>query len=213
MKQKLNELTFKYAVKNAVEHSGKAELKAVISKLMAIDKELAKNLSKEIKEITKTVESVNSMDKKELEEKFNSMDFNELPERKQKEEMQLDWAEKEQVVTRYAPNPNGPFHLGNARALLNSFEYAKKYNGKFILRFDDTDPKTKKPIKNAEQIFKEDMNWLGVKADETFFASDRMEIYYSFMKKVISIGKAYVCSCEKEKWKQLIDENKGCECR
>ncbi len=209
----LKELTLKYAVKNAFEHSGKADLKAVIAKLIAIDKDLAKNLGRHMKEINEVVEQVNSMEKKELEEKYHELSFEELPERKQKEEMQLDWAGKEKVVTRYAPNPNGPFHLGNARAILNSFEYAKKYNGKFILRFDDTDPKVKKSMENAEQVFKKDLLWLGVEVDETFFASDRMEIYYSFMKKVISMGKAYVCSCEKESWKKLIDEGKACNCR
>jgi len=214
MDELLKQLTLKYAVKNAIEHQGKAELKAVISKLMAIDKNLAKNLSVEIKEITEIVEKVKSMDKKELEEKFNSFDsFDELPERKHKEEMQLDWADKEKVVTRYAPNPNGPIHLGNARALLNSHEYARKYNGKFILRFDDTDPKVKKPMANPEIVFKKDFDWLGVKVDEMYFASDRMEVYYAFMKKIISMGKAYVCFCEKEKWKELIDQNKGCSCR
>ncbi|MFH1895626.1 MAG: glutamate--tRNA ligase [archaeon] len=214
MDKKMKELAFKYAVRNAFEHNGKADLKAVIAKLIAIDKELAKNLGKNIREITETIEKVNSMQAKELQETFNSFtSFDELPERKQKEEMQLDWAKKEKVVTRYAPNPNGPIHLGNARALLNSFEYAKKYNGKFILRFDDTDPKVKKPIKNAEMVFKTDLNWLGVKVDETFFASDRMEIYYNYMKKIILMGKAYVCFCEKEKWKELIDQNKPCPCR
>ena len=214
MDKKMKELAFKYAVRNAFEHNGKADLKAVIAKLIAIDKELAKNLGKNIREITETIEKVNSMQAKELQETFNSFtSFDELPERKQKEEMQLDWAKKEKVVTRYAPNPNGPIHLGNARALLNSFEYAKKYNGKFILRFDDTDPKVKKPMENAEAVFKKDLKWLGIEVDETFFASDRMETYYNYMKKVISKGKAYICKCKKEDWKKLIDENKGCKCR
>ncbi len=214
MNQKMKEITLKYAVKNAIEHSGKAELKAVISKLIAIDKEIAKNLSKEIKEITEIVEQVNSLNRNELEEKFNSFEsFDELPEREKKEEMHLNWTDKEKVITRYAPNPNGPFHLGNARALLNSFEYAKKYKGKFILRFDDTDPKIKKPIKNPEQIFMKDLNWLGVNIDELHFASDRMEIYYAYMKKIISMGKAYVCFCEKEKWKEKINKKEACECR
>lgn len=214
MDEKLRALTLKYAVKNAVEHNDKANLKAVIAKLMAIDKNLAKNLSVKIKEITEVVEEVNEMSAKELDEKFNSLgEFDELPEREKKEEMKLDWADKEKVVTRYAPNPNGPIHLGNARALLNSFEYAQKYNGKFILRFDDTDPKVKKPMQNPEMVFKKDLDWLGVKVNEMFFASDRMEIYYAFMKKVISMKKAYVCKCEKEKWKELIDQGKSCECR
>ncbi len=213
MDENLKELAFKYAVKNAIEHEGKANLKAVIGKLSAIDAEFGKNLSQHIKELTEIVEEINELSKKELKEKFNSFSFDELPERKEKEEMQLEWGDKEKVVTRYAPNPNGPFHLGNARALLNSFEYAKKYNGKFILRFDDTDPKVKKPIKNAEQVFKTDLEWLGVKVDETYFASDRMELYYDYMKKIVEKGKAYVCSCNREEWKKLINQGQACPCR
>jgi len=68
----------------------------------------------------------------------------------------------------------------------------------FLLRFDDTDPKVKKPIDNAEKIFKKDLEWLNCGVDETFFASDRLDIYVNYMKKVIELGKAYVCTCEVE---------------
>jgi glutamyl-tRNA synthetase len=213
----LKEKAFKYAVKNALEHDGKAELKAVIGKLVALDKSLTKNLGKHIKEINEVVERVNSFSLKELKKEAKKFEGTyELKKPVQRTGLkELDWAEKgEKVVTRFAPNPNGPFHLGNARAALMSYKYAEKYNGRFILRFDDTDPKVKKPIENAEQVFKEDLEWLGVKRiDETVFASDRMETYYEFMRKVIELGKAYVCICKSNEWRELVKQKKPCPCR
>ncbi|MFH1544504.1 MAG: glutamate--tRNA ligase [archaeon] len=215
MDEKLKELTYKYAVKNAFEHEGKASMKAVIGKLMALDKGLAKNLSKEVKEINEIIERVNSMDGKEIESEFNkflgSFELKPAPAREGLGE--LDWAKEGEINTRFAPNPNGPFHLGNARAALMSYEYSRKYKGKFILRFDDTDPKVKRPIEKPEKIFLEDLGWLGIKVDEVYFASDRIELYYQYMRKILSMNKAYVCSCEKGEWKKKIDEKKGCECR
>ena len=57
MDEKLKEMALKYAVKNAFEYNGKADLKAVIGKLVSIDKELGKNLGKHIKEITEAIET------------------------------------------------------------------------------------------------------------------------------------------------------------
>jgi glutamyl-tRNA synthetase len=151
----------------------------------------------------------------EIKKEFESFEGSyELKPAEKKEGLpELDWAKKEKVVTRYAPNPNGPFHLGNARAAIVSHEYARKYGGKFILRFDDTDPKVKKPIPNAEQVFKNDLNWLGIKVDETYFASDRMPVYYQHMKNAIDLEQAYVCTCKPEEWRKLIKEKKPCPCR
>ena len=60
------------------------------------------------------------------------------------------------VVMRFAPNPNGPPTLGHARGIVINSELVKKYKGKLILRFDDTDPKTKKPMLEAYQWYQED---------------------------------------------------------
>jgi len=211
----MKDLAYKYAVKNAFEHEFKADLKAVIGKLIALDKDFSKNLSKEIKEVNEIVEKVNSMKREGIEREYKKFEGSyELKPQEQREGLkELDWAQEGKIVTRFAPNPNAPFHIGNARAAYMSYAYAKKYKGKFILRFDDTDPKVKKPIENAEQIFLEDMEWLGMKPDEIYFASDRLEIYFRYMRKLILMGKAYVCTCQKEEWKKCIDEKKGCKCR
>jgi glutamyl-tRNA synthetase len=213
MSSEIKETAFRYGIKNAFLHEGKAEISAIVGKLKALDKDL--NVKEIMPEVIEIIKEINSMPFAEIEKKFHEFENSyELKVQEKKEGLpELEWAEKEKVVTRYAPNPNGPFHLGNARAAIISNEYAEKYKGKFILRFDDTDPKIKKPIENAEQVFLKDLNWLGINPKEIFFASDRIEIYYEYMKKIIELEKAYVCTCDSEEWKKLITEKKACPCR
>lgn len=101
-------------------------------------------------------------------------------------------------MTRFAPNPDGPLHLGNSRAAIISYEYASMYNGDFILRFDDTDPKVKKPLKEAYNWIKEDLKWLGISWKEEFAASSRFERYYEVAEIMIQKGYAYVDTCDKD---------------
>ena len=210
----LQEDAYRYAVKNAFEHSGKAELGALIGKLKAL------HAGMEVREImpfaAEALKKVNSMKPAEIKNEFEAFEKGyELKPKPEREGLPLlEWAEKgEPVVTRFAPNPNGPFHLGNARAAFLSYAYAEKYNGKFLLRFEDTDPKIKKPMKDAEKVFREDLEWLGVKVGEVFYASDRIEKYYGYMRKLIEMGKAYVCDCESEEWRKLVQEQEACKCR
>jgi len=205
---------YRYAIKNAFLHSGKADVGAVVGKVKALYPEIELRTAMQI--IIEAVKKVNAMEKKEIEaeyKKFEKQGYELKPKEKESQLPELEWAEKEVVVTRYAPNPNGPFHLGNARAAVLSDEFAKIYGGKMLLRFDDTDPKVKKPIADAEKIFKEDLKWLGCDVSETFFASDRLDIYYKYMKKLVEKGKGYICECESEKWRKLIRQKQGCECR
>ncbi|OUQ27110.1 glutamine--tRNA ligase [Lachnoclostridium sp. An131] len=96
------------------------------------------------------------------------------------------------VHTRFPPEPNGYLHIGHAKAILLSYGIAKKYGGKFNLRFDDTNP-TKEKTEFVESI-KADVQWLGADWEERlFFASDYFEQMYEAAVKLIKKGKAYVC--------------------
>ncbi len=205
---------YRYAVKNAFLHKGKADTGAIIGKIKALHSDL--NIKKTMEIAIESVKKANELEPAELKkefEKFEKQGWELKPKEKEEKLPILEWAKKEKVVTRYAPNPNGPFHLGNARTALLSKEYAEKYGGKFILRFDDTDPKVKKPIANAEAIFKEDLNWLGCTPNETFFASDRLDIYYSYLKTALQKGYAYICQCKSEEWREKIKKKEACPCR
>lgn len=101
------------------------------------------------------------------------------------------------VCTRFPPEPNGYLHIGHAKAILLSYGMAKKYNGEFHLRFDDTNP-TKEKTEFVESI-KEDIRWLGADwKDHLYFASNYFEEMYEAAVKLIKKGKAYVCDLSAE---------------
>lgn len=96
------------------------------------------------------------------------------------------------VMTRFPPEPNGYLHIGHAKSILLNYGLAKKYGGKFNLRFDDTNP-TKEKTEFVESIIA-DVKWIGGEFDDRlFFASDYFEQMYEGALKLIKKGKAYVC--------------------
>ena len=98
----------------------------------------------------------------------------------------------EVVKTRFPPEPNGYLHIGHAKSILLNYGLAVKYNGKFNMRFDDTNP-TKEKEEFVESI-KKDIAWLGADwEDRLYFASDYFPQMYENAVKLIKKGKAYVC--------------------
>ena len=101
------------------------------------------------------------------------------------------------VHTRFPPEPNGYLHIGHAKSILLNYGLAKEYNGKFNMRFDDTNP-TKEKSEFVDSI-KEDIHWLGADwEDRLFFASDYFPQMYEAAVKLIKKGKAYVCDLTAE---------------
>jgi glutamyl-tRNA synthetase len=103
--------------------------------------------------------------------------------------------------------------LGSARAILLSHEYARIYNGKFILRFEDTDPKIKKPSLKFYDSIRQDLKWLGCKIDDEYIQSDRLPIYYEYTERLIGGGNAYVCECVPEEFRKITIAKQACPCR
>jgi len=200
----------KYALINAVEHEGKAQTKSVLGKLLAEYPDLRENVLETRSKVEDVVEKVNrmSLDRQKAE-------VGDLPtsERKVEKKELPDLERRENFVVRFAPNPDGALHIGNARPAILSDEYAKRYKGKFILRYDDTDPKVKTPEKKFYKWIKEDLSWLKIKVHKTVMASKRLKIYYKHAEYLIKEDRAYVCTCNRESWKNLIIKSKACPCR
>ncbi len=101
------------------------------------------------------------------------------------------------IHTRFPPEPNGYLHIGHAKAILLNYNIAQTYNGKFNLRFDDTNP-----IKEEQEFvdsIMEDIHWLGADwQDRLFFTSDSFDTKYEFAQRLIKAGKAYVCDLNPE---------------
>ena len=102
------------------------------------------------------------------------------------------------VATRFPPEPNGYLHIGHAKSILLNYGLAQKYDGKFNLRFDDTNP-TKEKTEFVQSIIK-DVEWLGAKYEgEVRFASNYFQEMYEAAVKLIKKGKAFVCDLSAEK--------------
>ena len=103
----------------------------------------------------------------------------------------------ETICTRFPPEPNGYLHIGHAKSILLNYGLSQEYNGKFNLRFDDTNP-TKEKIEFVESI-QADVKWLGADwEDRLFFASNYFEQMYEAAIKLIKKGKAFVCDLTAE---------------
>ncbi|HEY9206719.1 MAG TPA: glutamate--tRNA ligase [Candidatus Methanoperedens sp.] len=202
----------KYALQNAVKYNKTPQAGAVIGKVMA-NPELrprAKEITVVVGEILREIEEMTPSSREEELNKLAPELIAELKEKKEPEKglpaLDINGA----LVMRFAPNPNGPPTIGSSRGIVVNSEYTKKYHGKLIIRFDDTDPATKRPMLEAYDWYLDDCEWLGAKPDEVVKASDRIPMYYEVAVELIRRGGAYVCFCEQEMFKALKDAKRPC---
>lgn len=207
----LDKLILKYTLKNAVKH-GKANPKAVMGKVLGENPKLRSQAKEVLEEIEKTVETVNAWSTNQQANKLRRVWPTAFAEEKKEEEERLKPLKKagKGIVTRIAPNPNGPPTMGSTRGIVINSEYAKKYEGTFIMRFDDTDPATKAPIKDAYKWYVEDAEWLGCKPDKVVIVSEHLPQYYEYAEKMIKEGHCYICECTGPEFKKLKDKKKPC---
>jgi len=105
----------------------------------------------------------------------------------------------QKVRVRFAPSPTGPLHIGGVRTALFNYLFAKKHNGSFILRIEDTDQN--RYVEGAEEYIIEALNWLNIPFDEgpgkeggfgPYRQSERKEIYQKYADELVASGKAYI---------------------
>ena len=105
---------------------------------------------------------------------------------------------KREVRVRFAPSPTGPLHIGGVRTALYNYLFAKKNQGKFILRIEDTDQN--RLVHGAEEYINEAFSWLSIHPDEgivpggelgPYKQSERKDIYIKYARQLIDEGKAY----------------------
>jgi len=213
----LREAIRKVTLLNATQHDGKAQTGPVIGKILGEKAELrtrVKELSILVNDVVREVNNLTLHEQKRIvEEKW--------PESLRKEKVEeekrlppLPNADKyAKVVTRFSPNPDCVLHLGSARAIILCNEYARMYKGMLILRFEDTDPKMKRPVLEFYDRIREDLTWLGCKVDEEYIQSDRIPIYYEYAEKLLKDGNAYVCTCNPGQFRERILSREPCDCR
>ena len=207
----------KYALQNAVRYGKSPKEDVVLKKILAEHPELRKDAKTVSMLVKEEIKRIKSMSKEERATELNRIApelVTELTEKeKEKREIglpELPFAKGEKVAMRFAPNPNGAATLGSARGIIVNSEYAKMYEGKFILRFDDTDPVLKRPLLEAYDWYLEDCAWLDAKPDEVVVASERMDLYYKYVEELIKKRAAYVCFCPAETFKQYKEHKIAC---
>jgi len=102
-----------------------------------------------------------------------------------------------EVRVRFAPSPTGYLHIGGARTALYNWLYARKHNGKFVLRIEDTDEE--RSTKESIEEILDGLKWLGLDWDEgPFFQSERLGAHQEAVQKLLDSGESYRCFCTKE---------------
>ncbi len=213
----LKEIIRKIALLNAVKHEGKAQAGPVIGKILGEKPELrtkVKELSVLVNEVIMEVNSLALSEQQHIIEMKWPESFVKEKKEEEKHLPPLPNVNKyANVVTRFSPNPDCVLHLGSARAIILCYEYARLYDGKFVLRFEDTDPKLKRPVLEFYDRIREDLAWLGCKPDEEYIQSDRIPIYYEYAEKLLKDGNSYICTCQPDRFRKKILGSKPCQCR
>jgi len=210
----MKETILKYCLKNIYEF-GSVNPKVVLGLTLRDNPDLKKDVPKVFKEISKVIKEIEKLSKEEIKSKLEEIAPELLEEKKEKVKgplKELPNAKEGKVVLRIAPSPTGPLHIGHAYGASLNYEYCKMYKGKFILRIEDTNPD--KIFQPAYQMIEEDAKWLSDNnISEVIIQSSRLGIYYDYAEKIIQKGKAYVCECNADEWREMKKKGESCPCR
>lgn len=208
----LEKTAYLACLRNALNHNGKASADAAMKDVMSSGDFEA---GEAIQVVDNMVEKVNSMSMDEKKEELSQYDpsyFNENVEADDYILPELPNTEDEDVRLRAAPNPNSFWHIGHARMPSVLGTYASRYDGDMVVRFDDTDPANKRPNPDAYEKILQDVRYLGFEPDEVYYASDRMNKYYKYARKLLENDTAYVCSCGTDKMQDDRRQGIRCQC-
>jgi len=205
------------ALFNALKHDSDAQVGAIMGPMMGENPEFREHGDEIPGVITPVIERVNGLSTAEKRDRLAELDPDAIAELDAEEEANErdlpelpNVEEYDEVRMRAAPNPNGPWHIGHARMPAVIGTYAERYDGSFLVRFDDTDPEVKRPDLDAYDSILEDVAYLGFEPDEVLRASDRVETYYEHARELIDLGGAYTCSCPAGEFSELKNAGEAC---
>jgi glutamyl-tRNA synthetase len=206
----------KYVLKNALDFGGSVNNKVVLGLVLRNNPDLKKDVPAVLKEIDSVIKDVQKLSPEEIKVELEKAAPELLTEKKEKAPegplKELPNAKKGKVVVRIAPSPSGPLHIGHAYGASLNYEYAKMYDGKLLLRIEDTNPEN--IYTKAYELIPEDVNWLtdnGV--EKVIIQSERLKIYHEHAEKLVKQGNAYVCTCNADEWREKKNDGEACECQ
>ncbi|MFB6084085.1 MAG: glutamate--tRNA ligase [Halorientalis sp.] len=217
VRERVREAAEKNALFNALKHDSDPQVGAIMGPLMGENPEF-REYGDEIPDVIgPVVGKVRDMSTAERRERLEELDPDlvaELDAEDEEDEHDLpdlpNADEYDEIRLRAAPNPNGPWHLGHARMPSVIGTYKERYDGSFLVRFDDTDPETKRPDLDAYDEILDAIEYLGFEPDEVILASDRLETYYDHARELIELGGAYTCSCPQDEFSEMKNAGEAC---
>ncbi len=202
------EIIRKYALKNALDY-GKTNVGSITGKVIAEFPDAKKNMKETMFLISKVADEVNKMPKSEIEKELKNYVF--IERKIEKKGFVLPNAIEGKVITRFSPEPSGYLHIGHAKAVFLNSEAAHTYNGKMIIRFDDTNPE-KESLEYVNAIRK-GLEWLGITWILESYTSDYILKIYEYAEKAIKNRMIYVCICSQMEISENREKQKECACR
>jgi glutamyl-tRNA synthetase len=203
----------KHVLANAVQHKGKANPGAIVGKVLAEDPKAKANMKEIMPQIHQTVKDINKLapeKQKSLLKRIWPKFFHRV--KKERGLSELPGAVMGKVVTRMPPGPSNYMTAGHALSFIINYIYAQKYNGKCVLRVEDTNPE--KDNQEAVDSFKDGITrYLEIKPSKTVFVSDDTPKLYTEIEKLLNKSQAYACSCSRETISKLRRRKQACEHR
>jgi len=217
LRERVREEAEKNALFNALKHDSDPQVGAIMGPLMGENPEFREHGDAIPEVVGPVVGKIGGMSTEERRERLAELDPDlvaELDAEDEGDDHALpdlpNVAEYDEVRMRAAPNPNGPWHLGHARMPSVIGTYKQRYDGSFLVRFDDTDPETKRPDLDAYDDILDAIDYLGFEPDDVILASDRLETYYDHARELIDAGGAYTCSCPQGEFSDMKNSGEAC---
>ena len=206
------QLIRKWVLQNAVKYGGKANPGAVIGKLLAEQPELKANMKEVAMQVNAVIKEISKLTSEQQLAELQKTAPELLEEKKKQEQKHslppLQNAVQGKVITAFPPEPSGVAHIGHASGALFNMMYAQQYEGKFILRFEDTNPELAKL--EYYQAITELLQWLGIKWDKIVRISDTLPEMYVAAEKLVVRGVLYACDCPVELMRDKRGTGEAC---
>ncbi|MEM0381041.1 MAG: glutamate--tRNA ligase [Nitrososphaerota archaeon] len=213
--EEVRRAALKWALKNAFDHDGRAQVGPVMSKVIAELPAAKSVVSQVVEAVKEAVAWVNSLDRQALEASLSEIAphlLEEAPRKAVERQLpDLPAAAEGAVVLRLPPEPSGHMHLGHAFHGIVNYLYRERYRGFLWLRFEDTNPRKVRP--EYYDSYREGYSWCGVRWDAEKSNSDDMELYYEYARRLFEGGHLYVCNCSKEEMARQRAEGLVCSHR
>ena len=202
---------YKEALYSALKNKGEVRPNTLFGVMLKNNPDLKKDIDSLRTIINEVCNEINQMNFEKVEEESKRLGI-EYEEKESVRKEMIELKVNGDFRTRIPPEPSKHLHVGHAISFLLNSIYADKYNGKVVLRFEDTNPQLSKQ-EYVDSILDDITNYLQIKPDKITYASDSMQVFYEKAEVMISKKSAYVCTCDREKMSEYRNKGLGCECR